>query len=137
MPLNRNDSPVLLFDGVCNLCNGFVRFIIKRDVKEKFRFASLQSDAGKALLETFNLSQEKMESLVLVYENECFQKSTAVLKICKEFGGPWRIFYGFIILPKSIRDFFYSLVAKTRYKVFGKLNTCMLPTPDIKKRFLE
>jgi len=127
---------ILLFDGICNLCNGFVRFIIKRDSSRKFKFAALQSDSGQDWLEHFGLSGNKFDSFVLIQGNAYYLKSTAVLKMFKELGGIWRLFYIFILLPVPVRDFFYNLIAKSRYTIFGKRHECMIPTPELMERFL-
>ena len=134
--MNSNDQ-VLLFDGVCNLCNGLVIFIIKRDTKSNFKFAALQSTAGQTLLKKYGLSSEDINTLVYVKGDTVFLKSTAVLHSLKDLGGLWKYFFVFIILPKFFRDFFYILVAKWRYKILGKRKTCMVPTPEIRQRFLS
>lgn len=128
---------ILLFDGVCNLCNRLVQFTIKRDPKGKFKFAALQSASGQALLKKFNLPLNDFDSFILIKDDKYYTKSSAGLKVLKELKSIWKIFYPLIFIPKPIRDFFYNLIAKTRYKIFGKRNTCMVPTPDIQKRFLE
>ena len=128
---------IFLFDGVCNLCNGFVQFIIKRDPKGKFKFASLQSESGQALLKKIGLPPHDLDSLVLIAGDNYFLKSSAGLRILKELGGFWKLFYILIIFPKGLRDFVYDGIAKTRYRIFGKRDTCMIPTPDMKERFLS
>lgn len=132
----KNETHILLFDGVCNLCNDIVQFTIKRDPTAKFKFASLQSTSGQTLLKQFGLSTDDLESFVYINGDKYFLKSSAGLRVLKELGGVWKFFYVFIIIPKFIRDFFYNIIAKTRYKMFGKLDTCMVPTPEISKRFL-
>jgi predicted DCC family thiol-disulfide oxidoreductase YuxK len=127
---------ILLFDGVCNLCNGLVRFIIKRDRTGKFKFASLQSDTGQQWLERFGLVKNEFESFVLIQGNKYYSKSTAVLKMFREMGGIWKAFYVFILVPGPVRDFLYNLVAKSRYKIFGKRDECLMPAPELKERFL-
>jgi predicted DCC family thiol-disulfide oxidoreductase YuxK len=134
--MSDQEEYILLFDGVCNLCNGFVQFMIKRDPKRKFKFASLQSDSAQRLLDRFGLPKDDFDSFVLIKGDKYFLKSTAVLYVLKELGGVWRLFYGFIILPRSFRDFIYDGVAKSRYRIFGKRNQCMIPTPDLQSRFL-
>ena len=129
-------EPIVLFDGVCNLCNGAVQFIIKRDKEKKFRFTSLQSESGQKILSKYGLPTASFNSFVLIIEDRYFTKSTAALTVLKELGGAFRICYAFIILPKLLRDFVYDLIAKSRYKIFGTNNTCMIPTPDLKQRFL-
>jgi predicted DCC family thiol-disulfide oxidoreductase YuxK len=134
--MDNNQTHILLFDGVCNLCNGIVQFTIKRDPKAKFKFASLQSASGQALLKQFGLPTDDFNSFVFINEDKYFLKSSAGLHVLKELGGVWKVFYIFIIFPRPIRDFVYNIIAKTRYKIFGKQDICMVPTPDIKQRFL-
>ena len=132
----NNEEYILLFDGVCNLCNSTVKFTIKRDPKEKFKFASLQSESGQALLKKFGLPNNDFNSFVLIRGDKYYQKSSAALQVLKELGGIWQLFYILILVPKPIRDYVYNVIAKSRYKIFGKKDACMIPTPDIKKRFL-
>lgn len=133
------DSHIILFDGVCNLCNGFVQFVIKRDKKARFQFASLQSPVAEKLLESYHLSNKTMESVILIHKNKnkIWTESSAVLNILRNLNGLYPFLYGFIIIPKGIRDFFYRQISKNRYKWFGKRDACMIPSPEIKKRFLE
>lgn len=130
------DPKIILFDGVCNLCNTSVNFIIDHDVNNIFKFASLQSEAGQKMLEKFGLSKTDFFSVVLIEGNNLYQKSSAVLRIVKEFGGAWKLFYGFMIVPPFIRDMFYGIIAGNRYKWFGKKNECRIPTPELKEKFL-
>ncbi len=132
----NDKEKILLFDGVCNLCNSVVQFIIKRDKNAKFKFAALQSEGGQALLKKFGLPQNDFESFVFIEGDKYYQKSSAALHVAKELGGLWKIFYGFIILPKFIRDFFYEIIANSRYKIFGRQDSCMIPTEELKSRFL-
>ena len=134
--MNGNKN-ILLFDGECNLCNNLVLFIIKKDSAAKFKFAPLQSTIGKSLLKNFPDSLEKSDSVVFINGGIYYFKSTAILEIFKTLGRYWKLFYVFILIPKFIRDACYDLVAKSRYKVFGKRETCMVPTPEINKRFLS
>ncbi len=124
-------QPVLLFDGICNLCNGAVNFVIKRDKKAILKFAPLQSEVAKKLLEEFNLSHHEMKSFILIENNESYIKSTAALKVCRYLKNPWPLMYGFIIVPKFIRDGIYNWIANNRYRWFGKKETCMIPTPEL------
>jgi predicted DCC family thiol-disulfide oxidoreductase YuxK len=128
---------ILLFDGVCNLCNSTVRFIIKRDPQARFKFTSLQSDQGQLLLKQFRLPADQFDFIIYIREGECLIKSTAILQILKDLGGRWKLLYGFTIIPEFIRDFLYTIIAKRRYHLFGRQEKCMVPTPDIKQRFLE
>jgi len=135
--MDKPGKNILLFDGVCNLCNGLVRFIIKRDKKAEFKFASLQSAAAQQLMNDVGLSGLKMESVVLIQGDHYYLKSTAVLKMLRELGGAWSLFYVFIWIPRPVRDFIYDLIAKSRYKIFGKQDSCMIPTPEQEARFLQ
>ncbi|MDF1546177.1 MAG: thiol-disulfide oxidoreductase DCC family protein [Bacteroidales bacterium] len=129
-------SNIVLFDGVCNLCNGGVQFIIKRDKKNIFKFAALQSEFGQAQLVKYKLDTSSFDSFILIKNEAIFQKSTAALKIAKELKSGWQFFYVFIIIPAFIRDWLYDRVAKNRYRMFGKKDSCMIPTPELKAKFL-
>ena len=131
------NKPVILFDGVCNFCNSSVNFVIDRDKHKKFLFAALQSEAGKQLLQQYNIPfKENPDSVVLIQNNKAYQKSSAALQIAKGLGGLWMVPYTFIIIPPFIRDFFYDIIARYRYKLFGKKDRCRMPDPEIKTRFL-
>lgn len=139
--MNSNTSmaegaPVLLFDGVCNLCNASVQWVLKRDKKGQFRFAALQSDTGRQLLEQIGFSNEKIETVVLVDGDRFFVRSDAVLEMAKRLGGIWSLAGIFRIIPRSIRDRVYSWVARNRYHWFGERAQCMLPRPEWKGRFI-
>jgi len=126
---------IILFDGVCNLCNGFVQRIIAKDKKDFFRFASLQSEAGQNLLNPYpNLKD--LKSIVYLENGKVFTKSSAALKITSRLPGNWKLLQLGYILPRFIRDSIYDLVAKNRYKWFGKKEQCMVPTPELKAKFL-
>ena len=128
---------IILFDGVCNLCNASVKFIIRHDPKAYFRFATLQSDFARRILPGNDISSENFASLILIENDIVFSKSTAALKISRKLNGLWPVFYVLIIIPKPIRDFLYDLIAKYRYRLFGRKNTCMVPDQEFKKRFIE
>lgn len=132
-----SSSYILLFDGVCNLCTGIVKFIIKNDKKEVFRFAALQSQSGQALLKQFDLPDTDFDTFVLIIGDKYFTKSTAVLHVLKALGGLWEVLYVYIVFPESMRDFIYDMVAEIRYRIFGKKETCLVPSPEIKDRFLS
>ena len=132
-----NDKNILLFDGVCNLCNGFVRFILARDTKAKFRFAALQSAIGQQLLSEQHLSTTDMNTVVLIQNNKPYLKSKAALMVLKELGGVWKLCTLFLLLPRPIRDYLYDIVAKNRYRWFGKMDACVVPSKEKKGRFLE
>lgn len=137
MSESAGKKPVLLFDGVCNLCTSTVIFVIKRDPEAKFLFAPLQSDAGQKLIEQFRLPAADFSSFVLIEGDRHYTKSTAALHVFKRLSGFWPLLYVLIAVPKPIRDAVYKWIAKNRYKWFGKKEQCMVPTPDIKARFLE
>jgi predicted DCC family thiol-disulfide oxidoreductase YuxK len=134
--MSLNPDNILLFDGVCNLCNGAVNFIIDRDKKGVIKFASLQSDFGQALLQKYHLPTQTFNSLVFVHKNNAYQKSTGVLLLAKELGGIYQLAVLLLIVPRFIRDFVYDQVAQNRYKWFGKSDSCRMPTPELKARFL-
>jgi predicted DCC family thiol-disulfide oxidoreductase YuxK len=128
--------PIVLFDGVCNLCNASVLFIIRRDAKAKFRFAPLQSDLGKEVIEQFNLPSGEPQSVLLLKNGKLFKQSDAALEIARLMDGGWPLLYGFKIIPSFLRDGMYAWIARNRYRWFGKKDECMIPTPDLKARFL-
>ena len=131
------DKLLILFDGVCDLCNGFVRFVIDRDAQDVFRFASLQSDIGQQFIKNKNLDPSKTDTIILVTANGDYNiKSTAVLKIVKRFGGLWSLAQLLWLLPVFIRNLAYDFVAKNRYKWFGKKDSCMIPTEELKAKFI-
>ena len=128
---------VILFDGVCNLCNGFVQFIIKHDKKNKFMFGSLQSDAAKQLLEPFQFPVDELKTIILLENNKIYMRSRAVLRIASQLHGAWKLTAVFYIFPSFISDAVYNLIAKYRYKLFGKKDSCMIPTPELKSKFID
>lgn len=129
--------PLLLFDGVCNLCNRSVRFIIERDKKKKFRFAPLQGTAGQEILRRFGLSPDDINSFILLEGDKIYTRSTGALRVARKLRGGWKLLYGFIIVPRIIRDAVYDVIARNRYKWFGKKEECLLPAPELKERFLD
>lgn len=128
--------PVVLFDGVCNLCNGIVKFSLQRDRNGILRFASLQSDAGKALLREHGIDESQMDTFVFVENGKAFTRSTAGLKLFRSFGIPWSLLYALIIVPRPLRDAVYNWIARNRYRWFGKEESCMIPSPEVRARFL-
>jgi predicted DCC family thiol-disulfide oxidoreductase YuxK len=132
-----NHLSIVLFDGVCNLCNRSVQFILRHDRKKKFKFASLQGKTGQALLQQYGIGQNEPNSFVLINDGKVYTRSTAVMRMLKMLGGGWALFYFFIIIPVFIRDGVYNWVARNRYKWFGKRDSCMLPGPALKDRFLD
>jgi predicted DCC family thiol-disulfide oxidoreductase YuxK len=127
---------IILFDGICNFCNSSVRFIIERDPEGIFQFASLQSDIGQQLLQKHNIPNTT-DSFVLIEENKAYVESTAALKVCSHLTWPWKLINTCIIVPKPLRDRVYRWIAKNRYKWFGKQDSCMLPSQNIRDRFIE
>ena len=127
---------IILFDGVCNFCNSSVNFIIDRDATNYFKFGALQSNEGQALLKEHNQSTDSFDTLILIEGDALFTRSTAALRIAKKLSGLWPLFYIFIILPKFLRDPIYNLIAKNRYKMFGKKDVCRLPRPQERAKFL-
>lgn len=130
------NEPVILFDGVCNFCNAGINFIIRQDKKKVFRFAPLQSEAGQKLLKQYNLPTEGFESFVLIDAGKVYQKSAAGLRVCGQLPWYWGWTQAFWIAPKFLRDGVYNFLARNRYKWFGKKNECMVPTPQLKSRFV-
>ena len=133
----KSMAATVLFDGVCNFCNSSVNFIIARDEEGYFKFAPLQSDTAAELLADAQIDREKTDSIVLIEDGEVYIYSTAALRIARRLDGLWPVFYGFIIVPRPIRDFFYKLFARYRYKMFGKKDQCMIPTAEMRSRFLN
>lgn len=128
---------IVYFDGVCNVCNASVQFILKRDKNRKFKFAPLQGKSGQEILNRFNMKTSSFDTFLLFENGKIFQKSTAALKVIRHLNGLWPLLYAFIIVPPFIRDFFYGLIARNRYRLFGKRESCMIPTPEIRSRFLD
>lgn len=130
-------APVVFFDGLCNLCNASVNFILERDKKGIFRFASLQGDFAKKTLPTDYTRQHDLPSLVLLMNGKILVKSTAALTIARHLLGLWPVLYTFIIIPPFIRHAVYNFIARNRYRWFGKKEECTLPTPELKARFFD
>lgn len=132
------EKQIVLFDGICNFCNGTVNFVIQRDRSDAFRFASLQSETAMALLKPFKMEglTQNLESIVLLKQGKILLRSDAILEICKEIGGLWSLLYFFKCVPSFLRDPFYALFAKYRYRLFGKKEVCMIPKPEVRNKFL-
>ncbi len=131
------EQPIVLFDGVCNLCNGAVKFIIRHDKKKVFLFASLQSEAGKKILAQYNFPPDELNSFILIDKGKAYTRSTGALMVAKKLNGLWPVLYSYIIIPAFIRDSIYNWIGTNRYKWFGKKDECMLPTAELKARFLN
>lgn len=127
---------IILFDGVCNLCNASINFIIDRDPQSHFRFAALQSEAGQALLERYNQKNSDFDSIVLLKDGRIYQKSDAALEIARGMNGLWSWLYVFKILPRFLRNALYDFIARNRYRWFGRMDACRIPTPELRARFL-
>jgi predicted DCC family thiol-disulfide oxidoreductase YuxK len=131
------DQPIVLYDGVCNLCNGLVQFVVPRDSAERFRFAPLQSEPGQALLEQFGLDTDDPDTFVLVDGESVYDRSSAALRVARDLDLPWSLFAAFLVVPKPVRDAVYRLVARSRYRVFGRKDRCRLPEGGSRDVFLE
>ena len=131
------DKPLILFDGVCNFCNTMVNFVIKQDKKNIFRFAALQSEAGRKLLEQYKIYWRRSDSFVVIDNGKAYMKSNAALHLYNKLPWYWKWTQLFWVFPRFIRDGMYNLIAKNRYKWFGKKEECAIPTPDIKEKFLN
>jgi predicted DCC family thiol-disulfide oxidoreductase YuxK len=131
------DTPILLFDGVCNFCAWGVRFVVRRDPKGTFRFASLQSETAKQLLRSHGLDPEAMDSVVLIEGDHAWRESDAALRVCRRLTWPWPWLWPLRWLPRLVRDTAYRLIARNRYRWFGKSDSCMVPTPEMRARFLD
>ena len=129
-------SAVILFDGVCNLCNGFVQFVIARDPAAQFRFGALTTPAAQDLLRAAGVTNAP-DSIVLLEDDGVYFQSDAALRIVRRLTFPWPLAYGLVVVPRFVRDWVYDIIAARRYKWFGRRDACMVPTPDLKQRFLD
>ncbi|MCZ4244751.1 thiol-disulfide oxidoreductase DCC family protein [Pedobacter punctiformis] len=129
------DQPVILFDGVCNLCNASVQFVIEHDSKQLFKFAALQSDYAREVLKPFKVNPEELNTTMLIENGKLYKRSSSALRVAKHLNGLWPMLYGFMIIPKFIRDWVYDIIANNRYKWWGKQESCWVPTPELKSRF--
>ena len=132
----NTDRPILIFDGVCELCNASVDFIMKREKRPDLLFTANQNRAGNALLKKFGEDPDSVSTVFLVKDGKLYQRSTAALKLARMLRFPWNLAYGFIIVPRFLRDPIYKLIANNRYRWFGKKETCRIPTPEEIARFL-
>ncbi len=133
----ESTHPILLYDGVCNFCNKTVQFIIQHDKKGLIHFASLQSTFGQQKTKEAQLPTQDLKSLLFIDKGQIYSRSSGALRISKYLNGAWKLLYVFIIIPKPFRDIIYNFIAKNRYKWFGKTEECILPSPDIRSRFLQ
>lgn len=131
------EHPLVVFDGVCNLCDSTVQFIIAHDPEGRFRFVSLQSERGQRVLRRHDLPTSDFDSVVLVHRDRYYRYSSAALRIAALFGGAWWAMKVFLVVPRFVRDGVYHFIARNRYRWFGKKDVCMMPTPELRARFLK
>lgn len=137
MGANHSMNKVILFDGVCNLCTASVTFVIQRDAKNSFRFASLQSSFGQQILSQQGIDPRHFDTILLIKDEKVFTRSDAALEIARDLSGLWPILYIFKVIPSVIRNIVYNWIARNRYRWFGKNDSCMIPTPELKARFID
>ncbi len=130
------NSPLILFDGTCNFCNSTINFVIRKENTNVIKFTTLQSDKGQAVLKQFGWPTDDFKSFLFIENDHLYSHSTGALRVCKYLKKPWKWASIFLYLPKWLRDPFYNVVAKNRYKWFGTRDTCMIPTPEIRAKFL-
>lgn len=128
-------QPVIFFDGVCNLCNASVQFVIEHDKENYFKFSALQGDYAKKVLPKFDINPGSLNSTLLLEDGKLYTKSSSALRVAKKLNGFWPLLYGFNIVPKFLRDWVYDVVAKNRYKWWGKQESCWVPSPELKDKF--
>lgn len=134
--VGANDK-VILFDGVCRLCNGWVRFLLKYDTRATFKLCSVQSEEGKAILSHFGFPTETYDTLLLVEGGQVSTRSEAILRVLRQLPGPWRFFLVLRVIPRGLRDWCYDRIAAHRYRLFGRYDQCTVPPESSRKRFLE
>ncbi len=128
---------VILFDGMCNVCDRMVNFIVKRDKENLFRFAPLQTGSGKLLADIYHVSVNKMDTVIYIRDSECFRKSTAVLKILGDLGGYWKLWLLFLVVPTCIRDLIYDSISYYRYRIFGKKHALLIPSKQLRSKYID
>lgn len=128
---------LLLFDGVCNLCNGLVNFVLDHDSEGDFLLGALQSEAARPYLRAFGVDPEALDTVVLIENGQLYRRSTAALRVVRRLDAPWLLLYGLVVVPRPVRDWMYDRIASNRYQWFGKRSECRVPTPELKDRFLE
>ena len=131
-----NGKGIVLFDGVCHLCDGAVRFILKRERTAELKFAPLQSDSGKSLLQKYGYTSNYLDGLILIENNRAHDRSSACLRIAGKLSFPWNLLFPLLLIPKPLRDFIYGIIASVRYRWFGKKESCSLPHGEDQTRFL-
>jgi predicted DCC family thiol-disulfide oxidoreductase YuxK len=133
----HTDQSIIFFDGVCNLCEGFVQWVIKRDPDGYFHFSSLQSDFARSFFESRGSDLNDLNSVILYNKGRFYKNSDVSLEVFKQLKFPWSLLYPFKVIPRIIRDSIYQWIAKNRYRWFGKKEQCMIPTPELQSRFLD
>ena len=127
---------IVIFDGVCNFCNGSVNFIIKRDLRALFAFTPRQHRCGQSLIQEYKVPELAADAILLIKDGQCYLRTDAVLEITKDISGLWFLLLVFKIVPRPLRDYFYNLFARNRYQLFGKRASCMIPAADVRSRFI-
>jgi predicted DCC family thiol-disulfide oxidoreductase YuxK len=135
--MNPTDGPIILFDGVCHLCSATVRFVIRRDPRARCRFLPIQSDRGRELYRANGLDPEHPDTLLVLANGKALKRSDAAIAIGRELGFPWSLASLGLVLPRKLRDTLYDFIAVRRYRWFGKNESCLMPTPEIRSRFVE
>jgi predicted DCC family thiol-disulfide oxidoreductase YuxK len=135
--LNKDDKIILLFDGICNLCNSSVNFVLDHDKHDRFRFASLQSETAKKILAGTGMGDTPLDSAALIENGKVYLRSDVALRAAWHLGGGWALFYAFAIVPRFMRDWIYNWIAKNRYSWFGKRESCRMPDAQTRAKFLE
>ncbi|NCU03072.1 MAG: thiol-disulfide oxidoreductase DCC family protein [Chitinophagaceae bacterium] len=133
----EHPNRLVLFDGVCNFCNFWIQFALKHDKQKKLMFGSLQGTTAQQLLPQYNIDPTVITSVIFIEDGIAYRESTAALKICRHLDGGWKLFYALMIIPAFLRDGIYKWIGRNRYKWFGKQESCMLPTAEQRKRFVE
>jgi predicted DCC family thiol-disulfide oxidoreductase YuxK len=131
------EHPLILFDGVCNFCNYWVNFAIRRDKQKKLRFTPFQGNTAKKVLPRYHINPSALSSVIFIDNGKAYTQSSAAIRICKHLNGGWKILYGLMIIPKPLRDLIYNWIALNRYRWFGKKDQCMIPSPEVRERFLS
>jgi predicted DCC family thiol-disulfide oxidoreductase YuxK len=135
--ITTEENEMVLFDGVCNFCDASVQFIIRHEKKPEIRFASLQSPTGQALLKKYDLLDKGIDSVVYIHKGKAYTKSSGALRLCRKLNALYPLLFAFIIVPPFIRNAVYDYIARNRYKWYGKKDSCMIPSPETRKRFVD
>ena len=134
--MTKTPDNLILFDGVCNLCSALVQFVIRHDRAANFRFTAIQSQVGKEIFQSHGLDPADLWTFVFISDGRMFLRSDAAIEVVSRFGSAWKVFRIFRFVPRMVRDWIYSIVARNRYRWFGRKEVCMIPTPEMKERFL-